>query len=102
IICLEPEENLEQKTIEILKEWGPIIPGTDRGDFKVHKAETLPGWLVFYAHPDIANYVSPEELSLDETEESFNDLTIGLAGRNKRHLDAESLKIIHIEKTSKK
>jgi hypothetical protein len=43
-------------------------------------------------HPDILNYVSPDEVA-----EQSNDLVIGLLGRSKRDLDAAELMVIHVE-----
>lgn len=98
IILLEPEEDLEKQAITLLKEWGPVVPGTSLGDFNVQKEKNLPGWIVLYSHPDIANYVSPEEMLEDESDTKvYNDMIIGLIGRKKRQEDSQLLKIIHIE-----
>lgn len=51
-----------------------------------------PGWVITYDHPDILNYVSPDEVASDAS-----DATIGLIGRSKRHRDSIELKITHVE-----
>ena len=102
IILLDPQGEIEKQAIELLKLWGPVVPGTNSGDFSVSKAEDLPGWIIYYAHPDIANYVSPEELPNDQTDDQvYNDMVVGLIGRNKRQEDSQSLKIIYVEDNRK-
>ncbi len=97
LILLETEEDLEAQAIEILKVWGPIVPGTSAGDFMVDTIEDVPGWLITYPQPDTANYVSPEEFGDESEDQVRNDMIIGLIGRNKRNEDAQSLKIVHVE-----
>jgi hypothetical protein len=97
LILLEPEEDLQAQAIEILKVWGPVVPGTSAGDFMVNPIEDTPGWLITYPQPDIANYVSPEEFGEESEDQVRNDMIIGLIGRNKRNDDAKSLKIVHVE-----
>ncbi|NPE09182.1 MAG: hypothetical protein GNW80_12930 [Asgard group archaeon] len=97
LILLEPEEDLRAQAIEIMKMWGPVVPGTSEGDFSVDVWEDLPGWVVYYQHPDMANYVSPKEFGEESEDKVWNDMIIGLIGRNKRNEDAQSLKIVHVE-----
>ncbi|NHK29799.1 MAG: hypothetical protein FK730_00510 [Asgard group archaeon] len=98
IIIKKPEDNIQSQAIELLKKWGPVVPGTSAGDFNVIDLDNNPGWVVLYHHPDILNYVSPEEIKKEFSEDLIGDqMTIGLFGRKKRHDDAISLKIIHIE-----
>jgi len=97
VILLEPEEDIRAQAIVIMKMWGPVVPGTSAGDFKVDTWEDLPGWTVFYHHPDMANYVSPEEFGEESEDQIRNDMIIGLIGRNKRNEDAKSHKIVHVE-----
>lgn len=97
LILLEPEDDLKAQAIEIMKLWGSVVPGTSAGDFSVDVWEDLPGWVVYYHHPDMANYVSPEEFGEESEDQVRNDMIIGLIGRNKRNDDAQSLKIVHVE-----
>ncbi len=97
LILLEPEDDVKAQAIEIMKLWGPVVPGTSTGDFSVDVWEDLPGWVVYYHHPDMANYVSPEEFGEESEDQVRNDMIIGLIGRNKRNEDAQSLKIVHVE-----
>jgi len=97
IILLEPEEDLKVQAKEILKIWGPVVPGTSQGDFNVSTIEDVPGWLVTYPQPDIVNYVSPLEFQEESKDSIRNDMIIGLIGRNKRHEDSQTLKIVHVD-----
>ncbi|MFX0107420.1 MAG: hypothetical protein ACFE7R_03985 [Candidatus Hodarchaeota archaeon] len=92
VICSDPEENPEVYAVNVLQEWGPVVAGTPLGDFTVQDLAIIPGWLVFYAHPDIANYVSPDEAG----EQEASHVSVGFIGRKKRQLDAETLKVLHI------
>ncbi len=82
----------------ILKQWGPVIPGSPSGDFNVERAPNASGWLVTSHHPDIATYVS---MSDEEPQAKHNsdsrDLVIGLRGRSLRDRDASAMGVIHIE-----
>lgn len=98
LILREPREDLQAQAREIMTKWGPVVPGTPAGDFTVHKLKNYPGWLVFYHHPDMANYVGPDELEEEEANDPIGlELVIGCIGRNKRHEDAISLNIVHVE-----
>lgn len=93
VILMAPEEDLAAQAIELLKEWGPVVAGTSAGDFTVIELLNYPGYAITGHHPDILNYVSQEETG----EEERNDVVIGMLGRQKRHDDAISLKVVHIE-----
>ena len=92
VILMNPEADLRQQANELMREWGPVRAGTPAGDFSVIELPQHPGWVVTCHHPDILNYVSP-----DEVEAGASDVIIGLLGRSKRHQDAEGLIIIHVE-----
>lgn len=97
VVLFEPEKDLDAQAKELLKIWGPVVPGTSAGDFMVDTIDDVPGWLITYPQPDIANYVSVEEFK-DESEDSIrNDMIIGLIGRNKRKEDAKSLRVVHVD-----
>ena len=93
VILMEPKEDLAAQAIEIMKEYGPVHVGTGSADMGITELSNYPGWVVTGHHPDMLNYVSPEELKTDNP----SDLVIGFVGRNKRDEDSKSLKIIHIE-----
>jgi len=93
VILMEPKEDLAAQAIEIMKEFGPVHVGTSSADIQVTELINYPGWVVTGHHPDILNYVSPDELKSDD----LNDLVIGLLGRSYRETDSKSLKVIHIE-----
>ena len=92
VILMEPEQDLAQQATALLKEWGPVHPGTSAGDFSVIELEH-PGWVVTSHHNDILTYVSPDEFTTEAPEE----LMIGLLGRQLRDQDASELEIIHVE-----
>ncbi len=96
------EPDIEMQAKEILEKWGPVVPGTNLGDFNVVDLEAVSGWIVTYAHPGVVNYVSPSEVEAEQPSDPdapdyMFRAAIGLTGREKRRQDAESLKIIHVE-----
>ncbi len=99
VIFKNPDPNLDLKkeAINLLKEWGPVYPGTPAGDFNVTGLENDPGSIVTCHHPDIINYVKRSDVARDEFQ-LVNEAQIGLFGRSRRDLDAKSLKVIHVEK----
>jgi len=94
IIFSSPVEDPVAQATALLKEWGPVVPGTSAGDFNVIELQDHPGWVVTCHHPDILVYVGPDEL---EEGEEPNDLVIGLTGRARRDQDAEELQVVHVE-----
>jgi len=93
VILMNPEEDLALQATNLLKEYGPYYVGTASADMNVIKLRNDPGWVVIGHHRDILNYVSEDEFELG----SENDVGIGMFGRENRSLDAEELKIVHIE-----
>ncbi len=93
VILMEPEEDLAQQAIELLKEYGPYTVGTASADMNVIQLKNYPGWIVIGHHPDILNYISTDDFEPD----SENTAGIGIMGRHNRATDAEELKIVHIE-----
>jgi hypothetical protein len=79
----------------LLKEWGPVVPGTPAGDFNVVALQEDPGWVVTSHHPDILTYVGRDEFGEGEAPD---DMVIGLIGRARRHQDAQELQIVHTER----
>ncbi|WP_225992852.1 hypothetical protein [Actinomadura rudentiformis] len=91
VILMEPEEDLAAQATEILREYGPVHPGSEAGDFGTIDLEAAPGWVVYGHHNDVLTYVSPEEV------ESPEDVMIGLLGRSKRDQDGRGLTVVHVE-----
>ncbi|NHJ84400.1 MAG: hypothetical protein FK734_03000 [Asgard group archaeon] len=85
-------ENIEQDSIEFLKQNGKIVPGTPLGDFNVQELAEGNIWIVFSYLDAIMTIVLREEIE----EEDIGDLEVGLFGRYKRDKDAQELQIIHI------
>ncbi|MHA1557969.1 MAG: hypothetical protein ACTSPM_13680 [Candidatus Heimdallarchaeota archaeon] len=98
VVFQDPKEDIETYVKEVLKKWGPVVPGTDLGDFSVHDIEDEPVWLVTYSHPDITNFVTLKEIANEADDDSIgNTMVIGMTGRNKRVEDAKTLKVIYTE-----
>ena len=93
VILMEPKEDLAAQAIDIMKEYGPVHIGSASADMEITKLTKYPGWVVTGHHPDILNYISPDELKNDDTD----DIVVGFLGRSTREADSKSLNIIHIE-----
>jgi hypothetical protein len=94
ILMATPPGELQEQAMALLKEWGPVVPGTPAGDFDVIELQDDPGWVVTCHHPDILTYVGVDEFEEGETPD---DVVIGLIGRSKRDQDAAELEVVHIE-----
>jgi hypothetical protein len=90
---MQPDGDLQVLAIDLMKEWGLVHAGCSAGDFSTVKLTNNPGWVVTCHHNDILTYVSPDEMD----EKHPTDIVVGLYGREKRHLDAEGLNVIHVE-----
>lgn len=75
----------------LLREFGAVQVGTPSADFNVITLLNDSGWVVTGHHPDILNFVFA-----DEGDDS-NHVPIGLLGRSLRAMDAEALRVVHIE-----
>lgn len=93
VIFTEPQADLAQAAISLMKEFGPVHAGSPAGDFNVITLTDAAGWVATSHHNDILTYVSPEEIGDEEPAL----VTIGLLGRSKRDEDAQSLEVVHIE-----
>jgi hypothetical protein len=93
VILTQPEADLAAQALALLREWGPVQAGTDSGDFNVIYPASQPGWVVTCHHPDILNYVSPDEFNGSEPQEFM----IGLLGRSMRDQDGRELQVVHVE-----
>jgi hypothetical protein len=98
-------ENPQHYAQGILSTWGPVAPGASSGDFVVKTLSDQRGWIVTYQHLNIFNFVHPSEVAgldvrliSDMNERALGQLhaTIGILGRQKRHHDSQSLRIIYI------
>jgi hypothetical protein len=86
-----PEEDLAQRAVDILREYGPVHAGSPAGDFGVITLEPGPGWVVCGHHNDVLTYVGPDEVTDD------SELAVGLLGRGKRDRDGHELTTVHVE-----
>jgi len=91
----DPKLDLKKEAIKLLKEWGPVVPGTPSGDFNITTLTEQPGWVVTCHHPDIIDYVDRSDF---DEKMLVGEINIGLMGRSKRDKDAKSLKVMHVEK----
>ncbi|MDG4826282.1 hypothetical protein O7635_30905 [Asanoa sp. WMMD1127] len=87
-----PRDDLAKRAIDILREYGPVHPGSPAGDFGTIELEDGPGWVVWGHHNDVLTYVGPDEVDDDD-----GDLAIGLHGRGKRDSDGHELTVVHVE-----
>lgn len=90
VILMQPESDLAAQATAILAEWGPVQVGTPSADFNIIELAGGSGWVVTCHHPDILNYVPPDE-------EGTAEVMIGLMGRATRDQDAQELKVAHVE-----
>ena len=88
-----PGDDLAERARAIMREWGPVVVGTDAADFNVLPLSDYPGWVVTCHHPDILVYLSPDDMVTEDTPE----MMIGLIGRSRRDLDAQELNVVHVE-----
>jgi len=93
VVCTNPDVDIREYAIDLMKKMGIVIPGSSHGDFEVARLDDILGWTVHYHHPDILSYVAPEEVESPDAP----DIVIGLIGRKKRAIDAQELEIIHVE-----
>ena len=94
VVLTDPEGDLEAQATALMKEWGPVVIATPSADFNVVELRDEPGWVVTCHHPDILNYIGPDEFAGRATPD---DMIIGLLGRSKRGQDAEELEVVHTE-----
>lgn len=92
VIFTDPSGDLRERACAILREWGPVHAGSSSGDFSVIELRDAPGWVVTSHHRDVFTYISPADMG-----DQASDLEVGLVGRSRRNLDAESLHVIHVE-----
>ena len=93
VILTQPEADLAERAAALLREWGPVQVATPSADFNVIELAEYPGWVVTCHHPDILNYVAPDEFDSPNPQE----VMVGLIGRSKRDQDAAELNIVHVE-----
>ncbi len=92
VVLPEPEVDPSAQAVRLLREWGPVHPGSSTGDVSVIEPASVPGFVVTCHHTDILTYVGPDEADADAGE-----IAIGLIGRNKRDCDAAELRVVHVE-----
>ena len=91
VMLLEPQKDIKEQGVKILREHGSVIPGTTSGDFEVTKIPEINGWVVTGDYPGIMMYVPSEEGKMK------GDFEIGIIGRTHREQDAKDLEIVHVE-----
>lgn len=93
VVCRNQDKEPREYAIDLMKTMSVVAPACSHGDFTVFPLDDVLGWVVNCHHPDILNYVSPEELEDSDS----GDMMIGLHGRDMRGEDAKTLDIIHVE-----
>ena len=84
-------ENIKEKAIKHMKEFGPVWPASAAADFGIVNLVSSKGWLVTGHGYGMYTYVHPQELCSNP-----HDVEIGIYGRSKRHKDSEEMKIIYV------
>src|SRR5690348_12765819 len=92
VVLTDPAGDLAAQAVELLREHGPVHPGSSFGDFGTITLGDGRGWVVTCQHDDILTYVATDELGTGPA----NDLAVGLLGRSKRGQDAEELRVVHV------
>ena len=93
VVVTEPGATVAEEATALLRQYGPVTAGSGAGDFGAYQLIKFPGWVVTSHRPEIITYVSSGELA----GQPETDLSVGLVGRQKRHLDASELEIVHVE-----
>lgn len=96
VVLSDGPPNLVSSAMALLREHGPVVPGTERADFSVIQLHDVPGWVVKSHRAEMMTYVTPREFPRN-IRPNPPDVAIGLVGRIKRDMDARSLKVIHVE-----
>jgi len=93
VVLPDPDRtvDLESLAVDILREYGPVHPGSPAGDFGTITLDPGPGWVVYGHHNDVLTYVGPDEVT------DSSSLSVGLYGRSKRDRDGRELQIVHVE-----
>jgi hypothetical protein len=94
VILVDPADDLAARAVAILREFGPVRPGSPAADFGTVPLQKAPGWVVTGHHPDVLTYVALDEVP--EKDENTT-LAVGLIGRAHRDQDAQDLTVIHVE-----
>ena len=85
------DENIREKAIKHMKEFGPVRPASEGADFAIINLVSAKGWFVTGYGYGMYTYVHPQELSSNP-----HDIEIGVYGRSKRHKDSEEMKILYV------
>ncbi|MCR9291880.1 MAG: hypothetical protein NXI32_04115 [bacterium] len=93
VIVNDPQVDLGEHAIALIKEWGPVYPGTPHGDFNTFKSGPTDGWIVTSHHNDIITYVGRSEVD----DSTASALSIGLIGRAKRDRDARDCEVVYVQ-----
>ena len=76
VVLTDPADDLAGQAVAILREHGPVHPGSSFGDFGTITLDDGRGWVVTCHHNDILTYVAPDEVDADRA----SDLIVGLLG----------------------
>jgi hypothetical protein len=82
---------------KIIKQYGPVYPGSPAGDFGVIHLTRTNGWAVSGQYDAMYTYVDTSEL-LNAGIQHPADVDVGLLGRRKRDKDGKECRIIYISK----
>lgn len=93
VVLMKPSADLAHQAQTLLSEYeSSVNTGKSSGEFSVMELDIIPGWVIGWHHPDILNYVAPDELSQGLPK----DMQAGLIGRQHRKDDTQQLKVVYI------
>ena len=106
LIAAEGGEADADAALDIIRQYGPVRPGSPNGDFSVYVMKGRRGWLVTCNHPRLLKHVGREVL--DQTNWQGVRIgtfrgeqrrwQVGLVGRDIRHRDSLAPEIVHVER----
>eukprot|EP00694_Reclinomonas_americana_P002796 EC788668.1.p1 GENE.EC788668.1~~EC788668.1.p1 ORF type:complete len:150 (+),score=41.52 EC788668.1:42-491(+) len=93
---LEKGADLQSAAVEMLREYGPVYPGSSFGDFSIEELDDDRGYLVTCHRDEILTLMLNGDHGLVSAQ-GGGDMMTGLIGRSRRATDAEELKVVHVQ-----
>lgn len=83
----------EARALALLKEFGPVEPGSKSADMEVIALPDGSGFVIGCHHPEIGNFVP----AADSSGTLLSSAAAGMLGRAQRDQDARLLELVHVE-----
>ena len=104
VVLPEAPGDPSRQALAVLQRYRPVHPGTPSGDFEAVRLTDHPGWVVTYEHPDVLNYIHPDEVADISpptdgglSEADAQGFIVGLLGRSLRERDSDNPQNIHVQ-----